>query len=213
MEREPSGDANRGTVLPPAARKRKVQPKESEPGAGVVLSGDVLRLEMEAKTLDPRVPAGMAIQANQLYAGIKNIDVRNDADYRSLGELTRIVKRVRAEVDDYFKETIFRTHKAHESALADRDRAIKQLSLEEAEFLAKAKLKLYHKVHPEAPRLEGISYPDDWRVEVIDESKIPREYLKPDLQKIHDVIVSMRDVTDVIPGVRAVKKTKVTVRR
>ena len=51
-----------------------------------------------------------------------------------------------------------------------------------------------------------------WRFTVIDEDKIPRKYLSPDLTKIGQLVRAMKSATD-IPGVQAFEDSIVAVGR
>jgi hypothetical protein len=54
---------------------------------------------------------------------------------------------------------------------------------------------------PVAPKVEGVSYRDDYDFEIFDPGQIPREYLVPDEKKIRAVVKAMR-ASALIPGVR-----------
>lgn len=55
-------------------------------------------------------------------------------------------------------------------------------------------------VLPRVEQPKGISYRTAWRFRIVDQSKIPREYLCVDEQKIGGVVRSLKDAT-AIPGV------------
>lgn len=61
------------------------------------------------------------------------------------------------------------------------------------------------------PRQEGIAKRKNWRYEVIDESKVPREYMIPSDVKIGAVVRSQKGLTK-IPGVRVWSEDTVSVR-
>lgn len=52
------------------------------------------------------------------------------------------------------------------------------------------------------PKVDGISMRDNWKFEIVDATKIPREYCTPDLVKIGGVVRAMKGAIT-IPGVRA----------
>lgn len=54
---------------------------------------------------------------------------------------------------------------------------------------------------PEPQKLDGISYTELWRFEVVDVGKLPREFLMPDMRAI-DFLVRMQKGEASIPGVR-----------
>jgi hypothetical protein len=51
------------------------------------------------------------------------------------------------------------------------------------------------------PKVEGMSFRDNWRFEITDPNLIPREYLSVDTVKIGGVVKVMKDGAS-IPGVR-----------
>lgn len=211
MGRESSRKTYRRAVLPTAPRKRKVQPKQNQ-DAGVDVPGDVLRLAVEATPADFSPPTDVALQATNLHDQIRALDVLDNVSYELVGTLVRHVKQVQGRLEEFFAEPIKRAFEAHKAALAARDRAIGELHLEEAESIAKHKLSQYFESNPDAPRLDGISFPDDWKVEITDETLVPREYMKLDMQKIYGVAIAMKEATD-IPGVKVTCRKKVSVRK
>lgn len=53
----------------------------------------------------------------------------------------------------------------------------------------------------ETPKVEGVSFRETWRFEIVDETKIPREYLTADEKKIGGVVRALKGAAN-IPGVR-----------
>lgn len=64
---------------------------------------------------------------------------------------------------------------------------------------------------PEAPKADGLALRTTWEFEITDEAALPREYLKPDLMKIGQVVRAIKDQTK-IPGVRVFPKRSVSAR-
>jgi hypothetical protein len=56
-------------------------------------------------------------------------------------------------------------------------------------------------VKKEVPKVEGVVFRTVWKFRIIDEKKIPREYLTPDSVKIGGVVRSMKKATN-IPGIQ-----------
>jgi DNA repair ATPase RecN len=56
-------------------------------------------------------------------------------------------------------------------------------------------------VKKEVPKVQGMSFRTIWKFRIIDEKKIPREYLTPDSVKIGGVVRSLKKATN-IPGVQ-----------
>ena len=72
---------------------------------------------------------------------------------------------------------------------------------EEAEEILEEPVQVAPVVLPKAmPKLEGVSTRKIWKYRIVDESKIPREYMMPDLAKIGGVARSLGDKAR-IPGV------------
>ena len=64
---------------------------------------------------------------------------------------------------------------------------------------------------PAAPKVEGVSYREDFDFVIDDPLLIPREYLKPDDVKIRGVVRALKAAA-YIPGIRVVSKRIATVR-
>lgn len=212
MERKPSGNAHRRKILPPAKAKREVLAKRpsAEEGPGVVFPSDVLRLEVEEQSAAAKLPPGVA--PDSLYPRIEALSVVDDESFRALGDLARAVKRTEGRLTDHYDASVKAADKAHKEALFARNTAITMLQLPEAEALAKQKLAEYMATHPEAPKLEGVFFPDEWTYEIVDASSIPGEYRKIDESKIRDAVKALKESTD-IPGVRVFSQKKVTVHK
>ena len=58
---------------------------------------------------------------------------------------------------------------------------------------------------PTMSKAQGVTLRDNWSFEIVDESLIPREFLKPDEVKIRSVVIAQKDKTN-IPGIRAVNR-------
>ena len=58
------------------------------------------------------------------------------------------------------------------------------------------------------PMAQGVSLVETWGFEIVDESKLPRDFMVPDLKRIRQVVRAMKDKTN-IPGVLAKVETGV----
>lgn len=58
---------------------------------------------------------------------------------------------------------------------------------------------------PTMSKAQGVTLRDNWSFEIVDESLIPREFLKPDEVKIRSVVIAQKDKTN-IPGIKAVNR-------
>jgi hypothetical protein len=72
---------------------------------------------------------------------------------------------------------------------------------EEAEAIIETPIQAAPVVIPKTtPKVAGISFTKQWKFRIVDESKIPRQYLSVDEQKIGAVVRALKDSTN-IPGV------------
>lgn len=55
---------------------------------------------------------------------------------------------------------------------------------------------------PEPPKLNGVSFREDWKYEVVDPNLIPREYLMVDESKLRKVVKALGKTAANIPGIR-----------
>jgi hypothetical protein len=78
------------------------------------------------------------------------------------------------------------------------DKAINEIAQREAELQPVPDV-------PTASKAQGVTLRDNWSFEIVDESLIPREFLKPDEVKIRSVVIAQKDKTN-IPGIKAVNR-------
>lgn len=64
-------------------------------------------------------------------------------------------------------------------------------------------------VQKTVPKVQGISFTERWKFQIVDASKIPREYLVPDEIKIGQVVRALKGATS-IPGVKAYSESGVS---
>lgn len=100
-------------------------------------------------------------------------------------------------------------YKRYKKALEDKKALVSPW--EQAEKKLRALIAEYAASHDIVPEVKGITVSDDWAFEIEDASKIPQEYLVPDLKKIGKVVKALGDMAN-IPGVVVRKTAKITVR-
>lgn len=157
---------------------------------------------------------------------IKTFDIRSDEDQEFAADILRDVKDKHRQVEE--KRTAIT--KPLNRALREVNDLFRPLktALEEAEKLLKGKIAAYQR-HVEAQnRLlleeaaeaespeeaqqvlsttrfvqppQGVNIRYVWKPKVVDEAKIPREYLMPDLGKLEDYAKASKDEPKAIPGV------------
>lgn len=137
-------------------------------------------------------------RAAAIYERIHSLKVVDQDSYALIQDLVKENRKHIDAIEARFKDSVGLAHKAHKEAISLRDEALKRF--EENESLGKEKIIQYAESNGERPSVPGISIVRRWSVEIIDEKKIPREYLAPDLKKIQGVAVALGDQCR-IPGV------------
>lgn len=61
-------------------------------------------------------------------------------------------------------------------------------------------------------KVSGVSIKENWQFEIIDEAKIPREYLTPDLNKIRQVVKALKEKAN-IPGIKVYNAGSIAYRK
>lgn len=131
--------------------------------------------------------------------------------FRDEQERKRLEEQRRLEREQREREEQLRLEQA-----AELERAAQQtgdVSLQEAaEQLIEAPITVapVTPYTPPAPKVEGLSYRETWKFEIINTNLVPRQYLMPDEKAIGRVVSGLKDRTT-IPGVRVYcEKTPVT---
>jgi hypothetical protein len=121
------------------------------------------------------------------------------------------INRKRTEEEARLREEERR--KEEERRLEEAIKAEAAGQTEKAEEILAAPVSIA-KVRPttEAPRVAGVSIQKRWTYRIVDESKIPREYLSPDLIKIGAVVREFKGEA-VIPGVEVFSEDNVAAGR
>ena len=125
------------------------------------------------------------------YVYVKKVMSDYDAEQDRIrkAEEARLRETARKEEEDRLIMEAIAHEKAGEKEIAD---AI----MEEPIYVAPIVLK------KEVPKVQGMSFRTIWKFRIIDEKKIPREYLKVDDVKIGGVVRSMKKQTN-IPGIES----------
>lgn len=77
---------------------------------------------------------------------------------------------------------------------------------EEAEQVISEPVRIEPVVLPKAtPKIEGFKYRSNWTFKIKDESKIPREYMTPDVTKIGKIVRALKEATN-IPGIETIEE-------
>lgn len=137
----------------------------------------------------------------------KALTILDDSTYTAAGGLLRSIKGLRAQVDDAFDPIIASAHAAHKKAIEQKRKV--EAPLTEGERILKDGMGSYHDGRgEETPKVSGVSLREAWDVEIVDEGKIPREYMAPDMKKIRGVVRSLGE-RHKIKGIKVSRRTTI----
>lgn len=151
------------------------------------------------------------LQASQIYKRIADIQIHSQDDFSLVAQMLLEVKRVANKIRDEFSPAVESAYKAHKQMIALRDKAMEQF--ESAEMLAKEKM-LDYRTKNEDARADGVMFRKRYSVFIDDASAIGREYMKPDLKRIEDLVNSIGpDAEEIVGGIRVVPTMSVVARQ
>lgn len=188
-------------ALPDQAKALAVKNDTDFRVAGDFLMG-VSSLKKEIKaTFDPIVDA--AHKAHQVAVS------KRKAVLEPVESAERIVKGALSTYQLEQERAKRELEEAEKARVAAEKEAILKAAQEQAAagnmIAAKAVAREAFDLKPEpvaiTPKVEGLSFRDNWRFEIVDPSALPREYLVPDTTKIGAVAKALKDSCN-IPGVR-----------
>lgn len=149
---------------------------------------------------------------------IEDVEITNDTEYQNLCELLKKVKGKEKEIKDFFAEPKAQAYKNHkEISNMEKERLEK---LADFETLAKKRIGEYLLAKEEVrtvdnpidiPKVKGISTSDVYKWRIVDESKIPREYLIVN-EKLINQMIKTTNGSFVIPGIEVYKEKQVSVK-
>lgn len=165
--------------------------------------------------------------------------ITSDAEFQKAGEFLLKIKEAKKRVKDVLDPFVRDQHDAWKRAVERRKKY--EEPLDKAEAIIKPMLSQYQERKEreeilaleaqaqaaesgdmeaalsmpvpsgEAPKVDGLTFREHWQFEVQDPNAVPREFLKPDDEKIGRMVRAMRGETR-IPGVR-VWSTRIPVGR
>lgn len=189
------------------------------------------QLTLTEDELDKRITA-ISGEAADTIAYLRTFEVATQAQYEAAGEqaakfkalfdtfegerkeltapLNAVVKRINDKVKPAttFLDTAIRLLKASMGAFVQREEERQRKELEAAQEMAKAgdvagaQLALTRAL-TEAPKAAGVSVVEEWDFEIVDASKIPAQFMEPNLVAIRAYVKAMKQEGEVIAGVRA----------
>lgn len=157
-------------------------------------------------------------QLNTSEFTIEDIEISNDNEYKNLCELLKKVKSKEKEIKEFFKEPKAAAYRNHKEISSMEKEHLERLS--NFENLAKKRIGEYQLKLEETitvdnpltiPEVKGISSQDVYKWEVIDESKIPREYLQVN-EKLINQIIKQTNGSFEIPGIKITKEKSIRVK-
>lgn len=149
---------------------------------------------------------------------IEDVEIEDNNEYKNLCELLKKVKGRTNAIKEFFKEPKAKAHENHKSITRLEKGMLEKLN--RFETLAKKRvgeyqLKLEEKNTIENPieplKVKGISSSDVYKWEVVDLTKIPRAYLKPNDTVINAMIKSTEGTLE-IPGIKITKEKSIRVK-
>lgn len=131
------------------------------------------------------------------------------ANYIKAAELAQKLKTAQRFIEDELSPAIKLAHQAHKAVKAVMDKQLNQYK--SVESVLKEKFAGFH-VKNEQLKVDGISFVDSLEPEIVDESKIPEEYMirVPDLKKIKAEI-KMNGTLFNCPGINLKTSTQVRI--
>jgi hypothetical protein len=149
---------------------------------------------------------------------IEDVEIEDDTEYKNLCELLKKVKGRTNAIKEFFKEPKKKAHENHKSITRLEKGMLEKLN--RFETLAKKRvgeyqLKLEEKNTIENPieplKVKGISSSDVYKWEIIDEDKIPKQYLMVN-EKLINQIIKQTNGSFSIPGIEITKEKSVRVK-
>jgi hypothetical protein len=135
-----------------------------------------------------RIEAARAAEAQRKQDELAAAEVRKQRE-KELAEAARageVKKREQARLQKEIEE-----HERLQREQAAKDAEALKASVQEV------------KVAPATPKIAGLRQRQNWRYRIVDPTKVPREYLMPDEQKIGQAVRAWKKAGEVIPGIEA----------
>jgi galactitol-specific phosphotransferase system IIB component len=236
------GNALKNTVkqINPISRKDNImeQTQEIKEVNALALSVPDQAKQISIKTMDDYTRASdiiMSIKAirKKITDTFKPIKQKMDAAKQEVLDQEKAADAPLKEAEAWLSPQIIewnreqeRIRKAEEDrlrAIAQKEEEERQLAAavaaeqsgnkEEAEAIIETPVQAAPVIVPKAvPKVAGMSIRENWKFRIIDEKKIPREYLKVDEVKIGQVVRAMKSAAN-IPGVEVYNEGTVSGRR
>ncbi len=186
---------------------------------------------MTTAALVPVEQAAISTSVDCAVDVVKSIEVVDASSCNTMVETLRTIKTVIKSVEDYYSPRKAGAHQVWKGYCDDEGRFLKPLK--EAEKTGKLAIAKYHEEQERKnraaatkieamtgiaavtivqPQMNSATTKKLYRWKVVNASLIPREFLKPDDDKIHGMVEVLKDATN-IPGIEVFTETSVTIRR
>jgi len=208
-QKEPEQEAPTPTLIPSPTVKAELETEAKD-------ASEVLAM-IEEFEIDTQEDYDFANEAlGDVKSSWKTLEAKKKSVTKPLNDVLKEVRGWFKPAQDHYKkaEGIWKTKlaEAHRKAQEAQDKALKEV--QEAHAAGNAdgvKTALVKSQTSEIQQADNISVIQGWDFEVTDESKVPRQYMVPDVKAIGGVVKSLGEKAD-IPGVR-VFPTERVVRR
>jgi hypothetical protein len=121
---------------------------------------------------------------------------------RKLGTYQEAIERQRREEDERNRREALAKAEAERIAKAEKEMDKGDLKAAEKTLAAPLAPIVSRVETPEAPKMAGLSFRDEWKFEITDPDAIPREYLMIDESKLRKVVKALGKTAANIPGIR-----------
>ena len=157
---------------------------------------------------------------------IIHMHMHNDDDLARADDVIGRIRKDKKTIEARYKEPVSKAHQAHKKLTQERGDILEQY--EWAENLLKEKMKRYHmendrkaltepevtttSITPPEPRskLKHTTFVEKWKYKIVDETKLPRNYLMPNEKAIALTVRSMGEISK-IDGVQVYRDDEVRI--
>lgn len=173
-----------------------------------VIAGNMLKY---LKDLTKEIKSTFRPHIEKAHATWKGLLQEEKKHLEPVGKAEKIIKQ---KMGQYVEEQERRRKEEERRRQEELQRQMEEQRLREAEALEAEGLKEEAEAlleedipappvisQPATPKIPGLALREEWKFKIVDEKKIPREYLKPDEVKIRKVVKALKGETR-IPGIQ-----------
>lgn len=155
--------------------------------------------------------AEITTKADDLLDAVQNYEIVGDSSRSSMVKIMNEAAALKKAIKELWDPVCSATNQAHKTSTAARGKMLNPV--EKAERIAKDKVKAWDMLQieaarekqkeaesasdrnvavPDAPKPDDITYVDNWKARVTDESKLDRQYMVPDMEKLTKLAKAMK---------------------